>query len=101
MSESYFPSEEIDEKAFRECFFRFKEESIGSSSDPMRQNELALRIAMEYYKEGYTKRVIDLAEYMFYRTTENFQSATIQEKKAEAPKKKASDLKNPYSRYRI
>ncbi|MFA5403679.1 MAG: hypothetical protein WC358_01975 [Ignavibacteria bacterium] len=101
MEESYFPSEEVDEEAFRECFFRFKNLIHTVDSDPMRKNELALKIASEYYKEGYTKRVIELAEYMYFRTSENFHSATISEKKVETPKPKENRPSNPYSRYRI
>jgi hypothetical protein len=95
-----FPSENVDGKAFKECFFRFKEELYSVSND-MRKNELALRIAAEYYKEGYTKRVIDLAEYMYYRTTENYQSATIQEKKVEPSKPTKPRPPNPFTKYRI
>lgn len=101
MDKGYFPSEEVDEKAFRECFFRFKEQIHTVSSDPMRRNELALRIALEYYNEGYTQRVIDLAEYMYFRTTENFQIATISEKKVESKKPTSNRPSNPYSKYRI
>jgi hypothetical protein len=101
MDENYFPSEEVDEKAFRECFFRFKTQMHAVESDPMRKNELALRIACDYYNEGYSKRVIDLAEYMYFRTSENFQIATITEKKVEMPKPKEARPSNPFSRYRI
>jgi len=73
----------------------------GFVSNDMRKNELALKIAMEYYKEGYTKRVVDMAEYMYYRTSTNYQSATIQEKKVEPPKPKRDRPGNPFSRYRI
>lgn len=101
MADDYFPSENVDEKAFRECFFRFKEQLDLVPPDPMRRNELALRIAVDYYKEGYSKRVIDLAEYMYFRTTENFQIATIPEKRVDPPKQAKDRPSNPYSRYRI
>lgn len=96
-----FPSEQVEEKAFRECFFRYMTEVEGYVSNDMRKNELALRIAMEYYKEGYTKRVVDLAEFMYYRTSTNYHSATIQEKKVEPPKPRMDRPGNPFSRYRI
>lgn len=100
LSTEDFPSEIVEEKAFNECFFRFKEE-LHSASDEMKKNELALRISVDYYKEGYTKRAIDLAEYMYFRTTQNYQNAIIQEKKVAPVQQKKDRPSNPFSKYRI
>jgi hypothetical protein len=98
-NEDFFPSEQVDEKAFNECFFRFKTLSP-TVPEGMERNELAIRIAMEYYKEGFTERVVNLAELMYFKTSPMPSGATIQVKPKARPER-VDKPSNPYSKYRI
>lgn len=97
--DDFFPSEQVDEKAFNECFFRFKTLSP-TVPEGMERNELALKIALEYYGEGYTERVVNLAELMYFKTSPMPSGATIQVK-PKARQDKGDKPLNPYSKYRI
>ena len=96
-----FPSEHVDETALKGCFRSYILATENVISD-MRKNEIALRIAKAYFNEGYSKRVIDLAEKMYFMSTSPSESdskpATI---KTDEVKTKPTVNKNPFSRYKI
>lgn len=104
MDDNFFPSEQVkDEKAFRECLFRYKE-LLYTVSGEVEKNELALRIVSDYYKESHTARVFELAELIYYKNSPSFKNATIQSGVQEprtVDRKNINKPPNPFSKYRI
>lgn len=103
MADGIFPSENItDEKAFRECLFQYKELYSTAGSD-MDKNELAIKIVQSYYNEGLTRRVIELAELIYYKNSPSFKNATISKEQPDPRRtvSRADKPSNPFSRYRI
>jgi len=98
-----FPTDDISEADFRQCYFRYFEILEYGSMSEMAKNEIALKIASDFYGESYTARVISLAEKMYFRTTGNYESesATIKEEAQIPPAKTVVEGTNPFHRYRI
>ena len=97
-----FPSEDVDKKAFEECLSSYKNNLCFVGSTEMEKNELAVKISVDYYGEGYTKKALDLAEHVYYSSSGGFQTAKII--KGSTPAKPSVNKKlppNPYSRYKI
>lgn len=101
-----YPSDIVDDKAFKECLFRYVQITEANELNDMRKNEVALKVASDFYREGYTKRVVDLAEKIFFRRT-SFYTEEIETAKMDDRKPVVKDTSNrdrpvnKFSRYRI